>query len=69
MQEPNGVLEETAHYVGTVPAVAPRTQEGKDLFLRKSLELAKSFGYISKMFRKHLNPQLSFNDSPCHCES
>ncbi len=61
MQEPNGVLEETAHYVVTVPAVAPRTQEGKDLFLRKSLELAKSFGYISKMFRKNVNLQVFLN--------
>jgi len=42
--EPNGVLEELASFPVMVPAITARTPEDKDYFLRRALELAKSFG-------------------------
>jgi hypothetical protein len=46
-KEPNGVLEETAHFAHAVGAVAPKTPAASDLFMKKALELAKSFGYTT----------------------
>jgi predicted amidohydrolase YtcJ len=42
--EPNGVLEELAALPHMIPALTPTRAEDKDYFLRKGLELAKSFG-------------------------
>lgn len=44
---PNGVLEELAAIPHMLKALGPTTQEGKDYFLQKGLELAKSYGYTT----------------------
>lgn len=41
---PNGVLEELAAIPHTLKALGPTTPEGKDYFLQKGIELAKSYG-------------------------
>lgn len=46
-KEPNGVLEELASIPVMFQAVNARTQADKDYFLKKGLELAKSFGYTT----------------------
>lgn len=45
--EPNGVLEELASIPHMIPAINAITPEGKDYFLKRGLELAKSFGYTT----------------------
>jgi len=47
--EPNGVLEELASIPYMIPAINANTQEDKDYFVRRGLELAKSFGYTTTM--------------------
>ena len=42
--EPDGYLAETAHFPAAFPAIAPTTPAGKDYFVKRALELAKSFG-------------------------
>ncbi len=44
---PNGVLEELAAMPYMVKFLAPPTQEGKDYFLKRGLEMAKSYGYTT----------------------
>jgi predicted amidohydrolase YtcJ len=44
---PNGVLEELAAIPHMLTALTPATQEGKDYFLKRGLELAKSYGYTT----------------------
>ena len=44
---PNGVLEELAAMPHMVKSLAPTTQAGKDEFLKRGLELAKSYGYTT----------------------
>lgn len=44
---PNGVLEELAAMPNMFKVVTPKTQDGKDLFLKRGLELAKSYGYTT----------------------
>jgi predicted amidohydrolase YtcJ len=44
---PNGVLEELAAMPHIVKALAPTTQESKDYFLKRGLEMAKSYGYTT----------------------
>jgi predicted amidohydrolase YtcJ len=44
---PNGVLEELAAMPHMVRFLTPTTQAGKDDFLKRGLELAKSFGYTT----------------------
>jgi predicted amidohydrolase YtcJ len=44
---PNGVLEELAAIPHMLTAVTPVTQEGKDYFLKRGLEMAKSYGYTT----------------------
>jgi len=44
---PNGVLEELAAIPHMLAALTPATQEGKDYFLKRGLELAKSYGYTT----------------------
>jgi predicted amidohydrolase YtcJ len=44
---PNGVLEELAAIPHMLTALTPATQEGKDYFLKRGLEMAKSFGYTT----------------------
>jgi predicted amidohydrolase YtcJ len=44
---PNGVLEELAAMPYMVKFLAPKTQEGKDTFLKRGLEMAKSYGYTT----------------------
>lgn len=46
-QEPNGVLEELASIPVMLPAINAREPEDKDYFLKRGLELAKSFGYTT----------------------
>ncbi len=46
-REPNGVLEEMASFPYMIPAVNPNKPEDKDYFLKRGLELAKSFGYTT----------------------
>ncbi|MCU0635867.1 MAG: amidohydrolase [Gemmatimonadaceae bacterium] len=46
-REPNGVLEETAHFAYLFGAVGPRNQAVADTFLLKGLELAKSHGHTT----------------------
>ena len=45
--EPNGVLEELASIPIMIPAINAQKPEDKDYFLKKGLELAKSFGYTT----------------------
>jgi len=44
---PNGVLEELAAIPHMLIALTPATQEGKDYFLKRGLQLAKSYGYTT----------------------
>jgi predicted amidohydrolase YtcJ len=44
---PNGVLEELAAMPFMVKFLTPITQDGKDYFLKRGLELAKSYGYTT----------------------
>ena len=44
---PNGVLEELAAIPNMARVLSPTTQEGRDLFLKRGLELAKSYGYTT----------------------
>ncbi len=44
---PNGVLEELAAMPYMVKFLAPTTQEGKDNYLRRGMEMAKSYGYTT----------------------
>jgi predicted amidohydrolase YtcJ len=44
---PNGVLEELAALPHMVKYLTPTTQESKDYFLKRGLEMAKSFGYTT----------------------
>ena len=44
---PNGVLEETAATPNIVKFLAPTTQASKDYFLKRGLEMAKSYGYTT----------------------
>jgi predicted amidohydrolase YtcJ len=46
-REPNGVLEELASIPHMIPAISAQKPEDKDYFLKKGLELAKSFGYTT----------------------
>lgn len=45
--EPNGVLEELASIPHMIPAINGVKPEDKDYFLKRGLELAKSFGYTT----------------------
>ena len=44
---PNGVLEELAAMPSMVKFLTPITQDGKDYFLERGLEMAKSYGYTT----------------------
>ncbi len=44
---PNGVLEELAAMPYIVKFLMPTTQAGKDVFLKRGLEMAKSYGYTT----------------------
>jgi predicted amidohydrolase YtcJ len=46
-REPLGVNEELAHFAYAFEAVTPKTQDDRDYFLTRGLELAKSFGFTS----------------------
>ena len=46
-REPNGVLEELASIPAMITAINPTKPEDKDYYLKKGLELAKSFGYTT----------------------
>lgn len=45
--EPNGVLEELASFPHIVPAINSVEPDDKDYFLKRGLELAKSYGYTT----------------------
>lgn len=55
-REPNGVLEENAHFNYLASAIVPRTQAASDFFLKKGLELAKRFGYTTANEGRALGP-------------
>ena len=44
---PNGVLEELAAIPHMVRFLTPASQEGKDVFLKRGMEMAKSYGYTT----------------------
>jgi len=44
---PNGLLEELAAMPYMVKFLTPTTQKGKDYFLKRGLEMAKSYGYTT----------------------
>ncbi len=46
-KSPNGVLEELAAMPYMVKFLTPATQAGKDEFLKRGLEMAKSYGYTT----------------------
>jgi hypothetical protein len=46
-KEPNGVLEELAAIPKFLPIIAPSTPEHADYFMKKGLELVKSYGYTT----------------------
>jgi len=56
-REPLGVNEETAHFAYLFQALSPPTPEGQDYFLRKGLELAKSFGHTTASEGRLMAPQ------------
>lgn len=45
--EPNGVLEELAAFPVFLPAINAQKQEDKEFFVKRGIELAKSFGYTT----------------------
>jgi predicted amidohydrolase YtcJ len=46
-REPNGVLEELASIPAMIRAISPTDAAAKDYFLRKGLDMAKSYGYTT----------------------
>ncbi len=46
-REPLGVNEEMAHFAYAFGAVSPKSQDDKDYFLKRGLDLAKSFGFTT----------------------
>ena len=46
-KEPNGVLEETAHFAYALDALEPKGDKAKKLFMTKGLEQAKKYGYTT----------------------
>ncbi len=46
-REPNGVLEELASIPHVFAVITPTTEEDRAYFLRRGLEMAKSFGYTT----------------------
>ena len=46
-KSPNGVLEELAAIPHILDALSPSTKEGADYFLKRGLEMAKSYGYTT----------------------
>jgi predicted amidohydrolase YtcJ len=56
-REPLGVNEETAHFAYLFQALSPRKPEDQDYFLRKGLELAKSFGHTTASEGRLMAPQ------------
>ncbi len=45
--EPDGVLEELAHYQAALPVITPVTKANQDYFMERALEMVKSFGYTT----------------------
>lgn len=56
-REPNGVLEGAAHFPVMVPAISPSTLEDADYYLKRGLELAKSFGHTTVSEGRLFGPQ------------
>lgn len=56
-REPLGVNEETAHFAYLFQALSPPKPEDQDYFLRKGLELAKSFGHTTASEGRLMAPQ------------
>lgn len=54
---PNGVLEELASIPYATQALTPKTKEDADYFLRRGLEMAKSYGYTSANEGRLMGPQ------------
>jgi predicted amidohydrolase YtcJ len=46
-REPLGVNDEMAHFAYIFDALTPKTQEDQDYFLKRGLDLAKSFGFTT----------------------
>jgi len=56
-REPLGVNEEAAHFAYLFQALSPPKREDQDYFLRKGLELAKSFGHTTASEGRLMAPQ------------
>jgi hypothetical protein len=56
-REPLGVNEENAHFVYLFGAINPGKPEDKDYFIRKGLDLAKSYGYTTVVEGRLMAPQ------------
>jgi predicted amidohydrolase YtcJ len=56
-REPNGVLEGAAHFPVMVPAISPKTPEDADYYLKRGLELAKSYGHTTVSEGRLFGPQ------------
>jgi predicted amidohydrolase YtcJ len=56
-REPNGVLEGAAHFPVMVPAISPNTLEDADYYLKRGLELAKSYGHTTVSEGRLFGPQ------------
>ncbi len=56
-REPNGVLEGAAHFPVMVPAISPSTLEDADYYLKRGLELAKSYGHTTVSEGRLFGPQ------------
>jgi predicted amidohydrolase YtcJ len=56
-REPNGVLEGAAHFPVMVPAIGPKTLEDADYYLKRGLELAKSYGHTTVSEGRLFGPQ------------
>jgi len=56
-RQPLGVNEEAAHFAYLFQALSPPKREDQDYFLRKGLELAKSFGHTTASEGRLMAPQ------------
>lgn len=54
---PNGVLEELASIPNMIPAINPTSPADQDYFLKRGLELAKSYGYTTTNEGRMMGPQ------------
>jgi predicted amidohydrolase YtcJ len=55
--EPNGFLEEVAHFAAALPAITPTSRAGQDYFMARAIEMVKSFGGTTINEGRLMGPQ------------